>query len=256
SEPGFAILSLILIASIMLFIVIPVFAVLLKSLDVSRDGLTLEYYFNFFSSTHFLRSLLNSITSAIIITLIITVLSVIVSLYVTRSNGTLAKIYRGLSLLPLVAPPFIFSLALIALLGRNGMITNVLTSWTGIEFSIYGYWGVVIAQILAYFPVGYMIVESTFRNMDPSVERASSDLGANQFKTLTKITFPLAKSGIIKAALLVFVMSLADFSNPLVIGGNTSFLASEIYLQVIGQQNMEMAAVLGVFLIIPSMLVF
>src|SRR5699024_5217763 len=87
-------------------------------------------------------------------------------------------------------------------------------------------------------------------------ERASSDLGANQFKTLTKITFPLAKSGIIKAALLVFVMSLADFSNPLVIGGNTSFLASEIYLQVIGQQNMEMAAVLGVFLIIPSMLVF
>lgn len=256
SEPGFAILSIILVLSILLFIVIPVFAVLLRSFGIGSGQFTFEYYLKFLSSTHFLKALLNSITSAIIITLIITVLSVIVSLYVTRSKSFLAKAYRGISLLPLVAPPFIFSLALIALLGRNGIVSNVLKDWIGIEFSIYGFWGVVVAQILAYFPVGYMLVESTFRNMSPSVERASSDLGASQFKTFIKVTFPLASSGIVKAALLVFVMSLADFSNPLVIGGNTSFLASEAYLQVIGQQNMEIAAVLGVFLIIPSFIVF
>lgn len=256
SEPGFAILSLILIACILLFIVFPVFAVLLRSFGLGSGELTLAHYTKFLSSTHFLKALLNSLTSAIVITVIITSLSLVVALYVTRTHGAFSKAYRGISLLPLVAPPFIFSLALIALLGRNGIVTNVIKDWTGLEFSIYGYWGVVVAQILAYFPVGYMLVESTFRNMSPSVERASSDLGANQFTTFMKVTFPLASSGIIKAALLVFVMSLADFSNPLVIGGNTSFLASEAYLQVIGQQNMEMAAVLGVFLIIPSFIVF
>lgn len=256
SEPGFAILSLILIACILLFIVFPVFAVLLRSFGLGSGELTLAHYTKFLSSTHFLKALLNSLTSAIVITVIITSLSIVVALYVTRTHGVFSKAYRGISLLPLVAPPFIFSLALIALLGRNGIVTNVIKDWTGLEFSIYGYWGVVVAQILAYFPVGYMLVESTFRNMSPSVERASSDLGANQFTTFMKVTFPLASSGIIKAALLVFVMSLADFSNPLVIGGNTSFLASEAYLQVIGQQNMEMAAVLGVFLIIPSFIVF
>jgi len=256
SEPGFAILSLTLILSILLFIVAPVVAVLLRSLGIGTGTLTLDYYLQFFSTSYFMKSLLNSISSALITTIIITILSIVVGICVTRSTGPLTRFYRGISLLPLVAPPFIFSLSLIALFGRNGIVNNLLGDWFSFHFSIYGYWGVIIAQILAYFPVGYMMIESTLRNMDPNLEHASSDLGANQWKTFGKITFPLASSGIIKAFLLVFVMSLADFSNPLVIGGGTPFLASEIYLQVVGQQNMEMAAVLGVFLIIPSFIVF
>src|SRR5699024_3163245 len=78
----------------------------------------------------------------------------------------------------------------------------------------------------------------------------------NQWKTLGTVTLPLPKSGIIKAGLLVFVMALADFSNPLIIGGGERFLASEAYLLVLGQHNLELAAVLGVFLILPSLVVF
>src|SRR5699024_7901554 len=117
-------------------------------------------------------------------------------------------------------------------------------------------WGVVLAQIIGYFPIGFMLVESTFRNMNANLEYASQDLGANQWKTIGGITLPLAKSGIIKAGLLVFVMALADFSNALNNGGGKSFLASEAYLLVVGQQNLEQAAVLGVFLILPSLFIF
>ncbi|HLR51629.1 MAG TPA: iron ABC transporter permease [Candidatus Avamphibacillus sp.] len=256
SEPWFAIATIILAAAILLFIVAPVFAVLLRSIGIGTDTLTLDYYKEFFQASYYLEALGNSVLSAVITTIIVLFLSINIALYATRMKGFLSKSYRGIALLPLVAPPFIFSLSLIILLGRNGVVTGFVNNLFGTEFSIYGFWGVVIAQIIGYFPIGYMLVESTFRNMNADLEYAAHDLGANQWKTITGITLPLAKSGIIKAGLLVFVMALADFSNPLIIGGGTSFLASEAYLLVVGQQNLELAAVLGVFLIIPSLLIF
>lgn len=256
SEPGFAIATIILAAAILLFIVAPVFAVLLRSFGVGTETLTFDYYTTFFQRAYYWKALGNSILSAGITTIIVLFLSINIALYATRMKGFFAKSYRGIALLPLVAPPFIFSLSLIILLGRNGVVTEYITNIFGGEFSIYGFWGVVLAQIIGYFPIGYMLVESTFQSMNADLEYAAQDLGANQWKTITGITLPLAKSGIIKAGLLVFVMALADFSNPLIIGGGESFLASEAYLLIVGQQNMEMAAVLGVFLIIPSLLVF
>ncbi|HLR01750.1 MAG TPA: iron ABC transporter permease [Virgibacillus sp.] len=256
SEPWFAVLTIILALSILLFIVAPVFAVLLKSFGIGSGTLTLDYYVTFFQKSYYLKAFFNSVASSLITTIVIVFLSVALSLYVTRSNGFLAKSYKGIALLPLVAPPFIFSLALIILFGRNGVATEFLGGLLGSDFSIYGFWGVVTAQIIGYFPIGYMLIESTFRSMNSNLEYAAQDLGANQWKTLGGITIPLARSGIIKGGLLVFVMALADFSNPLIIGGGENFLASETYLLVVGQQNMEQAAVLGVFLIIPSLLVF
>ncbi|QHS24569.1 iron ABC transporter permease [Virgibacillus sp. MSP4-1] len=256
SEPGFAILTSVLALAILLFIVVPVLAVLLKSFGIGSGALTIEHYKEFFSSTSYLISLRNSVASAIMTTIIVTILSIAVGLYVTRSRSYLSRFYGGVALLPLVTPPFIFSLSLIILLGRNGLITQLLNSWFGWEFSIYGFWGVVLAQVIGYFPIGYMLVEGTLRTMSPSLEHASRDLGSNQWGTLRKVTLPLAKSGIIKAALLVFVMALADFSNPLIIGGGLPFLASETYLAVVGQHNMELAAVMGVFLIFPSLIIF
>lgn len=256
SEPGFAILSILLIAAILIFIVAPVFSVLLRSIGFGTGVFTLDHYKHFFSTAFYTKALLNSVYAAGITTVVVTFLSVCMALYVTRSNHFLANIYRGASLLPLVAPPFIFSLALIILFGRNGVLTPILSDWIGIELSIYGFGGVVIAQILGIFPVGYMLIESTLRNMSQDVEHASRDLGATQWMTLRRVILPLAKSGIIKAALLVFVMAIADFSNPLIIGGGSPFLASEAYLAVVGQNNMELAAVLGVFLIIPSFIIF
>lgn len=256
SEPLFAIATIILAISIILFIVAPVLAVLLKSFGLGTGEFTLNYYSEFFQSSYYFEALFNSMYSAVITTMAVIVLSIIVSLYVTRSQSIAARSYKGIALLPLVAPPFIFSLSLIILLGRNGVITQYLNDLFGWQFSIYGFWGVVIAQIIGYFPVGYMLVESTLRTTNASLEHASYDLGANQRKTIFNITLPLAKSGIIKASLLLFVMALADFSNPLIIGGGLPFLASEAYLLVVGQQNIELAAVLGVFLIIPSLIVF
>lgn len=195
-------------------------------------------------------------SAAVITTIIVIPMSTLFALYITRSKSLISKIYQSIAQLPLVAPPFIFSLALIILLGRRGIIVSFISSVIGGQFSIYGFKGVVVAQVLGSLPIAVMLIESSLRTISGSVEHASRDLGASQGKTIYKITFPLAYTGIIKAALLVFVMAIADFGNPMIIGGGKPFLASSTYLLVIGQQNLEMAAVLGVFLIIPSLVVF
>jgi iron(III) transport system permease protein len=256
SEPLFAVATIILAISILLFIVTPVLAVLLRSVGVGSGELTIQNYVKFFQTSYYIDSLFNSLKAAVLSTVGVVVLSIFVSLYVTRSESIVAKSYRGIALLPLVAPPFIFSLSLIILFGRNGIVTQGINGMFGTEFSIYGFWGVVIAQILGYFPIGYMLIESTLRTTNPSLEQASQDLGANQWKTIFNITLPLAQSGIIKASLLVFVMALADFSNPMIIGAGLPFLASDMYLLVVGEQNIDMAAVLGALLIVPSLIVF
>src|SRR5690625_6950459 len=93
----------------------------------------------------------------IVSTSIIISISIPFALYVTRTKSAISKVYRGLSLLPMVAPPFIFSLSLIILFGRRGVITEILNDLFGLQFSIYGFWGVVIAQVLSLFPVAFMM---------------------------------------------------------------------------------------------------
>src|SRR5699024_6888672 len=149
----------------------------------------------------------------------------------------------------------IFSLSLIILFGLRGVFTEFLNDFFVIQFRIYGFWRVVIVHVLSLFPVAFMMIETYLRSFYSSFTHDSRNLGSTQTRTIFNITLPLASTGILKGALLVFVMALADFSNPIIIGGETSFLASDAYLLVSGQQNLEMGAVLGVFLIIPSLIV-
>lgn len=256
SEPGFGVMTIVIVLSLVLFILVPVLIVILKSIGWGSGGFTLDNYKMFFKTSYYFKALLNSLLAALTTTTIVIPISICFALYVTRSQSLFSKIYRSLAQLPLVAPPFIFSLALIILLGRRGIISSIVTSIGGGEFSIYGMKGVIVAQILGYLPIAFMLVESALRTISGNVEHASRDLGASQGKTIFKITLPLAYTGIIKAVLLVFVMAIADFGNPMIIGGGKPFLASSTYLLVVGQQNLEMAAVLGVFLIIPSLIVF
>lgn len=256
TEPVFAVAAIVVAVLLLIFILLPLLAVFLRSFGIGDEGFTLEHYQQFFQRSTYYKSLLNSIMVGVVSTSIIISISIPFALYVTRTTSAISKVYRGLSLLPMVAPPFIFSLSLIILFGRRGVITEIINDVFGTQFSIYGFWGVVVAQVLSLFPVAFMMIEGSMRSMNPNLEYASRDLGASQTQTMFKVTLPLASTGILKAGLLVFVMALADFSNPIIIGGETSFLASDAYLLVTGKQNLEMAAVLGVFLIIPSIIVF
>jgi len=211
-----------------------------------------ETYRDFFSNSLYWHSLRNSIVLAVTSTSIIIVVAFCFAYIGLRGPHWIRGPLRLVGLLPLVAPPFIFSLSLILLGGRSGVIPKLFD----LDFNIYGWPGVIVAQIITFLPLGYLMIENVLRSLGTNMEDAAADMRAGDYKILFKITIPLSYPGILKAALLVFLMAIADFGNPMLISGNVHFLATDAYLYWVGENNLEMAAVFCVFLIIPSMLMF
>ncbi len=209
-------------------------------------------YKDFFSKSYYYKALRNSIVLAIVTTTLVVFIAFCFAFLGLKGPGFIKGPLRVLGLIPLIAPPFIFALALILIGGRSGIFTKLFH----LPFNIYGWPGVITAQVITFLPLGYLMIENVLRSLGTNLEDAASDMRARDVDILFKITIPLAMPGILKAALLVFLMSIADFGNPMLIGGGVSFLATDAYLLWISENNIEMAAVFCVFLILPSMIMF
>lgn len=238
------------LVSLLIFIAWPVLAILKESLF--QDGtLTWHNYRTLFKVRRYL--LANSMLVAILSTLLAVFLGLATAIYLynRRSRGK-GLIFLTL-LLSMVSPPFISSLAYIMLFGRRGLITFQLL---GINWNPYGWHGIVLMQGIAHAALVALIISGVLRSMDREVEMASRDLGASPLQTLLYITLPRAWPGIAVAAMLSFILSLADFGTPIIIGGNFTVLATEAYLQAIGLYDLHLAAAMGVLLLIPSLIIF
>ncbi len=163
------------------------------------------------------------------------------------------KLLHVICLVPLISPPFAFATAVIILFGRSGMITRGIFEATP---TLYGYPGLLIVLTTSFFPVAYMIFLGLLRNMDPSLDEASAILGGRKIRTFRKITFPMLIPGIASSFLLLFVESIADLANPLVIGGDYSVLASRAYIAINGEYNVPGGAAYSLMLLIPGLLIF
>ncbi len=158
------------------------------------------------------------------------------------------------SILPVVSPPFVLSLSAILLFGRTGVITRGLFNMNNTQ--LYGWRGIALVQILTFFPVCYMMLKGLLKNIDPSLEEAARNMGAGRFKVFQTVTFPLLLPGIGNAFLVSFIESVADFANPMIIGGNFDTLATSIYLQLTGAYDKSGATAMAVVLLVISMGLF
>ena len=188
-----------------------------------------------------------------------TLLALAFVVVVTRSRMRGRRLIRVLSVLPMITPPFVIGLALIMLFGRSGAVNAALqwafdvrpTRW------IYGLPGVWLAQTLALTPVAFLVLVGVSEGIGASLEEAAQTLRASPLRTFTTVTLPLMAPGILNAFLIVFIESLADFGNPLLLGGNLEVLSTAIYFAVVGvQQDPGRASVLAVILLALSLALF
>ena len=233
------------------FLLYPIIAVLLKSLQ-GPSGFTLEYYRAFFSTDYYFQSLYNTLLLGAINTVVCVVVGFCLAYMTTRGPWLLRKPLKIIALIPLIAPPYLFALSLIILFGRNGLVTRALD----LHWQLYGFTGVVISQSLAFIPLAYMMIESTLMSLNPNLEESAYDLGATEATILRSITIPLLAPGLLKAALLIFVMTIAEFGNAAILGGRTPFLAPDTYTVITGESDFNMGSVLSVVLIVPCIIIF
>ncbi|CAB4595737.1 MAG: ABC transporter permease subunit [Actinobacteria bacterium] len=171
----------------------------------------------------------------------------------TRIEFKGKRILHVINLIPIISPPFALATAVIVLFGRSGLITRDLL---GLRPTLYGYPGLVIVLTLSFFPVAYMNILGMMKSLDPALDEAGSILGANRWKIFKSITVPLLIPGIAGSFLLLFIESIADLANPLIIGGGYTVLASRAYISINGDYNIPGAAGYSLLLLIPALLVF
>lgn len=162
------------------------------------------------------------------------------------------RLVHVIALTPLISPPFALATATVSLFGRSGVFTNL----TGIDVGIYGFKGLVFVLAISFCPIAYMNLRGLMQSLDPSLVEAATNLGAGRTRILLKVTLPLLVPGILSSFLLLFVESIADLANPLVLGGDYQVLATQIYGAVVGSYSLPTAAGYAVTLLVPAFLVF
>ncbi len=202
---------------------------------------------------------LNSFILAISVGFITTVLGLAFALVVTRSGFRWKRSLRALTVLPIITPPFVIGLALILLFGLSGSVTVFFANFLGVQPTrwLYGMPGVLIAQTLAFTPIAFLVLIGVVEGVSPSMEEAAQTLRANRWQTFRTVSLPLMRPGLANAFLLGFIESMADFGNPLVLGGNFDVLSTEIFFAIVGAQyDQGRAAVLAMVLLFFTLSAF
>ena len=255
ADPIMVLTIVVLITFLTLFILYPL-AILLVDSFYGGNGFTLATFQRIMAMPNFITAITNTLKVGFLVGVLSTVVGLLfayVEVYV-RVGKAVGGLFKVVSMLPVVSPPFVLSLSMIMLFGKAGLITRFLL---GIyDNNVYGFWGIVIVQTLTFFPVCYMMLKGLLKNIDPSLEEAARDMGASRSKVFLTVTMPLLLPGLGNAFLVTFIESIADFANPMIIGGSYDTLATTIYLQITGAYDKEGAAAMAVVLLSITLLMF
>ncbi len=195
---------------------------------------------------------INSFMLAVLVGGLTTALGLAFALVVTRSGFRYRRLLRALTILPIITPPFVIGLALILLFGLSGTVTETVAEIFGVQPTrwLYGLPGILIAQTLSFTPIAFLVLIGVVEGVSPSMEEAAQTLRADRWQTFRTVSLPLMRPGLANAFLLGFVESMADFGNPLVLGGNFDVLSTEIFFAIVGAQyDQSRAAVLAIVLL-------
>ena len=252
-------LLLICVAAVLIVaVILPLIQIIMKSLS-NADGIFvgLANYKTYFESPALWRSAKNSIFISSVTTILVVPAAFAYAYGLTRTLIQGRGILLGLAMVPLLAPTLLNGLALVYLFGRQGLITKGFFGLLpGIDVDLYGPVGVILAEMVYTFPQAVIILATSLRLSDGQLADAARAMGVSPFRFFINVTLPSVKYGIFSAAVLCFILAFTDFGAPKIVGANYSLLATDIYKQVIGQQNFSMGSVVSVVLLLPVIVAF
>ena len=242
----------VIIALLAVAVVFPLYSLLSMSLqDMDGEYVGLENFRIYFDTPALFASITNSLSVAISATLIVLGIAFVYAYALTRTRMPLRWFFRGVALIPILAPSLLAAISLIYWFGNQG----VLKSWLS-GGSIYGPVGIIIGSCFWVFPHALMILLTALSTADARLYEAAEALRTPKWRVFWTVTLPGAKYGILSAGFVVFTLVITDFGVPKVIGGRYNVLATDVYKQVVGQQNFEMGAVVSLVLLLPALVAF
>ncbi len=257
-DPVLATALILVVLFIFLAIILPLIYTIRES--ASAEGLAL--FQRYLTESVYQRIILNTLAMGVMVATLGTLLGFIFAYVQVKVKAPFKRLLHFIALVPIISPPFALASALILLFGRNGMILRGIFGtrcfWgEGRSCNdIYGLDGLTIVLSLSLFTVAYLNLKGMMQALDPALEEAATDMGANKWHIFRTVTVPMLIPGIAGSFLLLFVEAIADLGNPLILGGDYEVLATRIYVSIIGLYDTKAAAVLSVILLLPSLTVY
>lgn len=237
------------------FLALPLFAILQQALQgKTGEWVGLANFLAYLQTPALLESLFNSIWVSLLVSVITVPLAFTFAYAISRSCMPLKRLFRGITLIPLLAPSLLAAISLIYWFGNQGVLKSFMQS-LGIN-EIYGAPGVVLAECFAVFPHAMMILVTSLSLSDARLYEAADAMGTSTSRKFFTITLPGAKYGLISAMLVSFTLVITDFGIPKVIGGNFNMLATDVFKLVIGQQDFAKGSVVAILLLTPAVITF
>lgn len=238
------------LAALVLFFALPMLAVIWRSFVLDTGEAGFGNYIELVGSPGLLTATVNSLVLGVATTVVTIALALTVAYGLERTCMKGKRFARMALSLPVLAPSLVLGLGILFLLGRNGLVGRML----GIRMDIYGFWGLFLSDILFALPEAVLILRTALLRSDVRLSEAATVLGASSWRKVVDITIPEVRYSLLSAALVVFSLTMTDFGNAAVIGGDFSVLATEIYNQVNGQMRLGIGAVVGILLLAPTLL--
>ncbi|MGD8520624.1 MAG: iron ABC transporter permease [Desulfobacterales bacterium] len=253
-EPLLLVFIIAIFYFLLIFVLFPLFMVFKTSLIVDKQ-FDLSNYLAIFSKRYYFQPFINSMILGVLAATAGTILGFVFAYAITRTPIPFKRFFRMTATFPIISPPFVVALAAILLFGRAGSLTPYLSRIIG-EYSIYGLGGLVLVETIAYGPIAFLVLYGVLQAIDPALEEAAMDLGASRARVFATVTLPLSVPGIASAWLLVFIESMADFGNPMILSGNFRVLSVQAFLQITGMYDISRGSTLAILLLVPTVTAF
>lgn len=248
-DPLLLITLIVMIFFVLVAIVLPLLTMIGESL--SREGL--DAFERYLSSRVYQEIIRNTLVLGVLVGFVGTSIGFLFAFVQVKLDVPFKRVIHLIAMIPVIAPPFALATSTIVLFGRNGSISKGIFD---VRYDIYGLDGLTLVMSLSFFTVAYLNLRGMMEALDPALDEAATNMGASKWRVFRTVTVPMLIPGIASSFLLLFVESIADLGNPLVLAGNYEVLATRIYVTIIGLYETTGAAVLSVILLLPSLTVF
>lgn len=237
---------------LMLTVIVPLGLILLRSFqDRNGEFVGLRNWHAYFSSTSLVSSLGHSLFVASVTTVIVLGLGFAYAYALCRTRMPWRPFFKIVAIAPMLMPGLLKAIALIYWFGNQGVFKDALMG-----ASVCGPIGIVMASTLWTLPHAILVLSAAMLLSDARLFEAAACLRAGPLRTFLTVTLPGVRYGLVSTGIFVFIRVLTDFAIPKVIGGNYNVLATDIYKEVVGQQNFEMGAVVSMMLLAPALIAF
>ena len=219
-----------IVAVLGILLILPIASVFFLSFFDAKTGeFGVSNYIEVFSRNYYLNGLKNSLFVGLLGTVGACLVGVPLAFFTARFRIRGKALISTMAILVLVAPPFIGAYSWIMMFGANGFITNFFASIGISTPTIYGAHGVILVFSLKFFPFVFLMTQTALNSVNKSFEDAAENLGCNAWQRFFKVTLPLVFPAVSTGAIICFVLSIADFGTPAILGRGFRTLSTIAY---------------------------